>query len=104
MSLQSTCRRFPRFGIIFVSTSLATVCKNSRVFAGEHMFYFPHDKTLAVDVLVGCFSMTRREAFDAAVGLLDEELFMYGDDVDWCRVCLERRMGNRFLPGSASDS
>ena len=48
------------------------------------MFYFPHDRTLTVDVIVGCFSMIRREAFDE-VGLLDEDLFMYGDDVDWCR-------------------
>jgi hypothetical protein len=37
-----------------------------------------------VDVLVGCFSMIRRETFND-VGLLDENLFMYGDDVDWCR-------------------
>jgi len=28
--------------------------------------------------------MIRRETFDQ-VGLLDEGLFMYGDDVDWCR-------------------
>ena len=56
----------------------------SRFFAGEHMFYFSYDRMLAVDVIVGCFSMIRREAF-GEVGLLDENLFMYGDDVDWCR-------------------
>ena len=27
-------------------------------------FTFPHDRTMAVDVIVGCFSMIRREAFD----------------------------------------
>jgi len=37
-----------------------------------------------VDVIVGCFSMIRRQTFEE-VGLLDEGLFMYGDDVDWCR-------------------
>jgi len=85
MTQQSTCRHFPTLWNNFcAATRLESIFKHSRVFAGEHMFYFPHDRTRAVDVIVGCFSMIRREAFDE-VGLLDEELFMYGDDVDWCR-------------------
>jgi GT2 family glycosyltransferase len=85
MTQQSTCRRFPTLWNNFCSaTSLENIFKGSRLFAGEHMLYFSHDRTLAVDVIVGCFSMIRREAFDE-VGLLDEDLFMYGDDVDWCR-------------------
>jgi GT2 family glycosyltransferase len=100
MSLQSTCRRFPTLWNNFCSaTSLASIFKNSRVFAGEHMFYFAHDKTLAVDVLVGCFSMIRREAFDS-VGLLDEDLFMYGDDVDWCRRAWKAGWEVVFYPGA----
>jgi GT2 family glycosyltransferase len=85
MTQQSTCRRFPTLWNNFCSaTRLESIFKGSRFFAGEHMFYFPHDRTRAVDVIVGCFSVIRREAFDD-VGLLDEGLFMYGDDVDWCR-------------------
>src|SRR5271168_1263273 len=50
MTMQSTCRRFPTLWNNFCSaTSLATRFKNSRLFAGEHMFYFSHDRTLAVD-------------------------------------------------------
>ncbi len=79
-------------------------CSRGRVFfAGEHMFFFPHDRTLTVDVLVGCFSMIRREAFEA-VGLLDEGLFMYGDDVDWCRRCVERGMGGGLFPRRTGNS
>jgi GT2 family glycosyltransferase len=86
-TLQCSCRRFPTLWNNFCSASgLATAFKGSRFFVGEHMFSFPHDRTMAVDILVGCFSMVRREAI-AAVGLLDEDLFMYGDDVDWCRRC-----------------
>jgi GT2 family glycosyltransferase len=100
MSLQSSCRRFPTLWNNFCSaTGLATGFKNSRFFAGEHMFYFPHDRTLAVDILVGCFSMIRREAFDQ-VGLLDENLFMYGDDVDWCRRCWKAGWQVVFYPGA----
>jgi hypothetical protein len=85
MTQQSTCRRFPTLWNNFCSaTHLERVFNGLRFFAGEHMFYFPHDRTRAVDVIVGCFSMIRKEAFDD-VGLLDEGLFMYGDDVDWCR-------------------
>jgi hypothetical protein len=100
MSMQSTCRRFPTLWNNFCdATGLATRFKDSRFFAGEHMFYFPHDRTLRVDVLVGCFSFIRRETFDA-VGLLDENMFMYGDDVDWCRRCWKAGWEVVFYPGA----
>jgi GT2 family glycosyltransferase len=100
MTPQSTCRRFPTLWNNFCdATGLATKFMKSRFFAGEHMFYFPHDRTLAVDVLVGCFSMIRREAFDT-VGLLDENLFMYGDDVDWCRRAWKVGWEVVFFPGA----
>ena len=100
MTLQSTCRRAPTLWNNFCSaTGLATKFTNSRFFAGEHMFYFPHDRTLAVDVLEGCFSFIRREAFEQ-VGLLDENLFMYGDDVDWCRRARKAGWQVVFYPGA----
>ena len=100
MTMQSTCRKSPTLWNNFCSaTGLATKFKNSKFFAGEHMFYFPHDRTLAVDVLVGCFSMIRRETF-SQVGLLDEDLFMYGDDVDWCRRCWQAGWQVVFFPGA----
>jgi len=99
MSMQSTCRRFPTlWNNLCDATGLATRFKNSRFFAGEHMFYFPHDRTLKVDVLVGCFSFIRRETLED-VGLLDEKLFMYGDDVDWCRRCWKAGWEVVFFPG-----
>jgi hypothetical protein len=79
--------------------ALANRFQNSRFFAGEHMFYFAHDRIRTVDVIVGCFSMIRRETFDA-VGLLDEDLFMYGDDVDWCRRCWNAGWEVYFYPGA----
>jgi GT2 family glycosyltransferase len=99
MSMQSTCRRFPTLWNNFCSaTRLESLFKGNRFFAGEHMFYFAHDRTLAVDVIVGCFSMIRRETFDQ-VGLLDEGLFMYGDDVDWCRRARNAGWQMVFYPG-----
>ena len=99
-SLQSSCRNFPTLWNNFCSASgLATKFKDSRFFAGEHMFYFAHDRMRPVDVIVGCFSFIRRETFEE-VGLLDEDLFMYGDDVDWCRRCWNARWQVVFFPGA----
>ena len=100
MTQQSTCRRFPTLWNNFCSaTRLESIFKGARFFAGEHMFYFPHDRTRSVNVIVGCFSMIRREAFDE-VGLLDEDLFMYGDDVDWCRRAWKAGWQVVFYPGA----
>ena len=41
------------------------------------------DEIHEVDCLVGAFMLVRKEAIDE-VGLLDEEFFMYGEDIDWC--------------------
>jgi hypothetical protein len=100
LTQQSTCRRFPTlWNNLTQAAGLATKFTKSRLFAGEHMWYFPHDRTIKVDVLVGCFSFIRRETFDA-VGLLDENLFMYGDDVDWCRRCWKAGWEVVFFPGA----
>jgi GT2 family glycosyltransferase len=102
MTQQSTCRRFPTLWNNFCSTTrLEIIFKGSRFFAGEHMFYFPHDRVLAVNVIVGCFSMIRREALDG-VGLLDEDLFIYGDDVDWCRRAWNAGWQVVFYPGACA--
>ncbi len=99
-TLQSSCRQYPTLWNNFCSAAgLATAFKKSRVFAGEHMLFFPHDRTAPVDVLVGCFWMLRREALEAA-GLLDEGFFVYGEDVDWCRRCRKAGWQVVFFPGA----
>jgi GT2 family glycosyltransferase len=100
MTLQISCRQFPTVWNNFCSAiGLSTAFKRSRFFSGEQMFFFPHDRTTAVNILVGCFSMIRRETLDA-VGLLDENLFMYGDDVDWCTRCWNAGWEVVFYPGA----
>jgi GT2 family glycosyltransferase len=41
------------------------------------------DEEHEVDSLVGAFMLIRREAIEQ-VGILDEDFFMYGEDIDWC--------------------
>jgi GT2 family glycosyltransferase len=54
---------------------------SSAVHAGRHVW--PHDEERAVDWAVGAALLLRRSALDA-VGELDESLFMYAEDLDWC--------------------
>ncbi|HWP84932.1 MAG TPA: glycosyltransferase family 2 protein [Terriglobia bacterium] len=99
-TLQSSCRRFPSLWNNFCSAAgLATLLRGSRLFCGEHMRYFRYDRTLPVDVLVGCFWMMRREALES-VGPLDEEFFIYAEDVDWCRRCRQAGWEVVFFPGA----
>ena len=44
----------------------------------------PSQEPRPVNVLSGCFWLVRRDALKD-VGLLDENFFMYGEDMDWCR-------------------
>jgi GT2 family glycosyltransferase len=98
MTLQGTCRRFPTLWNNFCQASgLARIFGKSRFFANEHMTFFPHDREMDVDVLVGCFWMVRRAALEDA-GLLDEDFFMYAEDVDWCKRCWDSGWRVVFYP------
>ena len=48
-----------------------------------HMTYLNPEKIAEVEVLSGSCMMVRKAAMDQ-IGLLDEEYFMYGEDIDWC--------------------
>jgi len=85
MSHQSSCRQYPTLWNNFCQAAgLAKFFRGSKFFSGEHMFFFKGDRVMDVDVLVGCFSALRRAAIEQ-VGMLDENFYMYGDDLDWCR-------------------
>ena len=100
MSHQSSCRQYPTLWNNFCqATGLAKFFRGSRLFSGEHMFFFHGDRVLDVDVLVGCFSALRCAAIDQ-VGMLDENFYMYGDDLDWCRRLREGGWRVVFNPGA----
>jgi GT2 family glycosyltransferase len=99
-TIQSSCQRFPTLWSSFCSAmGLAARFRNSRFLRGHEMYCLSDDQPRAVDVLVGCFSMIRREAFED-VGLLDEDLYMYAEDVDWCRRAWSHGWHVIFYPGA----
>lgn len=97
---QSSCRNFPTlWNNLCSATGLAKAFAGSKLFSGEHMMYFKGDRTLDVDVLVGCFWAARRSALDE-FGLLDEGFFIYAEDVDWCKRCWKAGWRVVFYPGA----
>ncbi|MEO8065974.1 MAG: glycosyltransferase family 2 protein [Candidatus Doudnabacteria bacterium] len=54
-----------------------------RKFSDYNYRNVPVDREMEVDSVVGAFLMIRRSVIDQ-IGLLDEDFFMYGEDLDWC--------------------
>lgn len=66
---------------LYKMTGLSGLFPKSRVFGRYHLKYLSEHETHEVDVLSGAFMMMRSSALDQ-VGLLDEDYFMYGEDID----------------------
>ncbi len=60
---------------------LSSLFPRNRKFAKYHLGYLSKDENHEIEVLSGAFMMMRKEALDK-VGLLDEDFFMYGEDID----------------------
>ena len=64
-----------------------------------YMSHLPWDEPGRIDVISGAFCMLRRKAIDQ-VGLLDEDFFMYGEDIDLSYRLLKGGWQNWYLPFS----
>ncbi len=84
-TLQLACRRaFPDpLAAFFRVTYLSRLFPGVPLFAKYNLTHKSPDELLEVDGLSGSCMMVRRAAADD-VGLLDEEWFMYGEELDWC--------------------
>ena len=85
-SLDRACRRsFPTPQVSFYRMlGLSRLFPGSRRFNAYNLEYLPEDAVHEVDAVVGAFMLLRREAILDA-GLLDEQFFMYGEDLDWAK-------------------
>ncbi|HEY67121.1 MAG TPA: glycosyltransferase family 2 protein [Thermoflexia bacterium] len=83
-SLDLACRRsFPTPEVAFYRlTGLSRRFPHSRRFGRYNLTYLDPDQVAEVDSVVGAFMLVRAEAI-AQVGLMDEQFFMYGEDLDW---------------------
>lgn len=89
-----------------IPTPLVSFCKitglnkffpNHRVIGRYYMQYLDRHKPSRIEILSGAYMMIRRKALDQ-VGLLDEDFFMYGEDVDLSYRLLQGGWKNYYVP------
>jgi N-acetylglucosaminyl-diphospho-decaprenol L-rhamnosyltransferase len=82
--LDLACRRgFPTPENSFYKLfGLSKLFPKSRRFGQYNLTYLDPDEMAEVDCVVGAFLMVSREVVEQ-VGLLDEQYFMYAEDLDW---------------------
>jgi len=99
-TLQVSCRHFPSvWNNLCQVLGLNKVFPKAVFFSEPLMKYWALDVERKVDVLSGCFWMLRRAALDE-VGLLDEDFFIYGEDIDWCKRFHQAGWDVMFYPGA----
>lgn len=78
---------------------LSALFKNSKKFGKYHLSYLSCNEVHQVDVLAGAFMLMRKETLDK-VGLLDEDYFMYGEDIDLSYRITKGGYKNYYYPGT----
>lgn len=76
---------------------LATLFPKSKPFGGYHLGYLDNDEVHQVDVLAGAFMFIRKSVLDE-IGLLDEDYFMYGEDIDLSYRITKAGYKNYYFP------
>jgi N-acetylglucosaminyl-diphospho-decaprenol L-rhamnosyltransferase len=97
--VQSSRRRFPTLTTaLFESTWLQPYAPR-RVLERYYVKDQPDDATLDVDWVKGAAVMARKEAIEQ-VGLMDDEYFMYSEELDWCKRFKDAGWRVVYLPAA----
>lgn len=100
-TLDLACRRsFPSaFDGFCRATGLSKLFPYSKLFARYNLTYLDENEVNEVDAVNGAFMMVKREAIEV-VGLLDEDYFMYMEDLDWCFRFKKNGWKTYYVPDS----
>jgi hypothetical protein len=96
--LEANARRFPSLRNLLLTELWLHRLLPRRVavdlLLGHH---FDHSTERCVDWLVGAFMLLRREVFEQTGGF-DPVMFLYGEEIEWCRRIRERGWKIVFSP------
>lgn len=76
---------------------IASIFPKSKKFGKYHLGYLSEFETNEIEILSGAFMLMRKETLDK-VGLLDEDFFMYGEDIDLSYRILLGGYKNYYFP------
>jgi len=97
-SLQLSCRLFPSLWTVLLRrTPLRALVRKSRVVRDYTLADWDHLSVREVDWVFGACLLVRRDAA-AGVGLLDEGLFLFCEDIDWCYRFKKGGWGIFYVP------
>lgn len=96
--LQYSCLRYPDWHLPFYRRSVLGKSKAGQQWLKNYqMLEYNHQQPQAVDWLFGACLMVRKSAI-SQVGLLDENYFMYFEDLDWCRRFNQANWQVHYVP------
>jgi len=97
-TVQTSGKTFPTpLVALLVTTGLGRLFPKSRALQNYYLPMKEYDRFREVDQLSGACLLVRRETIED-VGLLDEDFFIYCEDVDWCRRMRQRGWKLYYLP------
>jgi GT2 family glycosyltransferase len=76
---------------------LSALFPKSKIFGKYHLGYLDKDKIHEVEVLSGAFMLLRKKVLDE-IGFLDEDFFMYGEDIDLSYRIIKAGYKNYYYP------
>lgn len=98
--LPESKRAFPSPRVAFFKAfGLSALFPKSKIFAQYHLGYLDENEVHEVDVLAGAFLLARKSVLDKT-GLLDEDFFMYGEDIDLSYRIVKAGYKNYYFPES----
>ncbi len=98
--LPESKRGIPGPGTAFYKMiGLSYLFPKSKRFNKYYLGYLDEKKTTKADIIAGAFMFLRREAV-RKTGLLDENFFMYGEDIDYSYRILQAGFSNYYFPGT----
>ena len=96
--LPESKRALPTPAVAFYKIfGLARLFPKSKIFGQYHLGYLDKDHTHTVDIISGAFMFLRKEVLNKT-GLLDEDFFMYGEDIDLSYRLIKSGYKNYYFP------
>jgi GT2 family glycosyltransferase len=96
--LPESKRGLPTHDVAFYKIfGLSALFPKSKTFGKYHLGFLNENEIHKIDVLAGAFMFLRKTALDKA-GLLDEDFFMYGEDIDLSYRIKKAGFENYYFP------
>ncbi|MBI5008066.1 MAG: glycosyltransferase family 2 protein [Bacteroidia bacterium] len=98
--LPESKRSFPKVGSSFFKAfGLSSLFPGLKFFNKYYLSSSGKDDTVATEVIAGAFMFIRKNIMDIT-GLLDEDFFMYGEDIDMSYRFIKAGYRNYYYPGT----